>query len=187
MVGEIRDTETAQLATHAALTGHIVLSTLHTNNALGVIPRLIDLGVKPFLIPSTVNIAVAQRLVRRLCPVCCKKTKPKEKIRSLIFQEVISFPPALRRKYEGNIWIYQPVGCGECGGTGYSGRVGIFEVLKMTEELADIILRAPTESNIAKEAKRQEMVTMRQDGIIKVLEGITSIEEVVRVTEQQNQ
>ena len=184
MVGEIRDADTAKLATHAALTGHIVLSTLHTNNSLGVIPRLIDLGVEPFLLPSTLNIAIAQRLVRRLCPACKKRVRPKGELKDLIAEEILSMPLDIQKKYRAkDIWIYEPVGCGECGETGYVGRVGIFEVLKMTKELSDIIVKEPTEEKIANEAKRQGMLTMRQDGILKALAGITSVEEVVRVTE----
>ena len=184
MVGEIRDTETAELATHAALTGHIVLSTLHTNNALGVIPRLIDLGVQPFLIPATLNIAIAQRLVRRLCPKCKEKVEPQGKIREIIMEELKNLPPSERKELGRDLYIWRARGCSECGQTGYSGRIGIFEVLSMTKSLAKIILTEPSEDKIKKEAQKQKMISMRLDGILKVLKGITSIEEVIRATEE---
>ncbi|MCD6410781.1 type II/IV secretion system protein [bacterium] len=185
MVGEIRDPETAELATHAALTGHIVLSTLHTNNAIGVIPRLIDLGVKPFLLPSTINIAIAQRLVRRVCPHCKKRIRPQGKMLDLILDEIKKMPPAVRKELPKDLWVWKGEGCVECGHSGYSGRIGIFEVLKMTKQLEKIILTQPTEEKIQKEVKKQGMITMRQDGIIKALKGLTTIEEVIRVTEEQ--
>ena len=184
MVGEIRDTETAELATHAALTGHIVLSTLHTNNALGVIPRLIDLGVQPFLIPATLNIAIAQRLVRRLCPKCKEKVEPYGRIREIIMEELKNLPPSERKELGRELYIWRARGCSECGQTGYSGRIGIFEVLSMTKSLAKIILSEPSEDKIKKEAQKQKMISMRLDGILKVLKGITSIEEVIRATEE---
>ncbi|MCD6528406.1 type II/IV secretion system protein [bacterium] len=187
MVGEIRDKETAALATHAALTGHLVLSTVHTSNALGVIPRLIDLEVPPFLIPPTLSIAISQRLVRKLCPACRKKVKAKKEIEELILKEIEVLPPNIRKNIHipKPFMIWQAKGCRECNNTGYSGRIGVFEVLTMTDELADIILKEPSEAKIAQEAKRQGMVTMRQDGIIKVLDGITTIEEVLRVSEEE--
>lgn len=176
MVGEIRDEETASLVTHAALTGHIVLSTLHTNNALGVIPRLIDLGVRAYLIPSTLSIAIAQRLVQKLCPDCRKKIKPKKEIQNLILKEV---------KIQKPLQVFQAVGCKKCNGSGFMGRIAVFEVLFMTDSLSEIILNEPSEMKIAKEAKKQGMLTMKQDGILKALEGITTIEEVLRVTEEK--
>ena len=184
MVGEIRDPETAELATHAALTGHIVLSTVHTNNALGVVPRMLDLGVRSFLLPSTINVVIAQRLVRRLCPYCRKKVKAEGKIKQLIIEELENLPPSVKLDYEigRDLSIWEPVGCSQCGGSGYLGRLGIFEALEMTRELGEIILSDPTEEKIAREAKRQGMITMRQDGILKALRGETSIEEVIRTT-----
>jgi type IV pilus assembly protein PilB len=184
MVGEIRDKETAELAVHAALTGHLVLSTLHTNNALGVIPRLIDLGISPFLIPYSLSLAVAQRLVRRLCDKCKKEVKPTKEIRDLILEEVEKLPEKEKEKIKipQNFKIYEAVGCDECHGIGFSGRIGIFEVLEMTKNLEEIILKEPSEAKIMEEARRQGMITMRQDGILKVLNGITTIEEVLRET-----
>lgn len=184
MVGEIRDTETANLATHAALTGHIVLSTLHTNNAVGAIPRLIDLGVEPFLLPSTVNAVIAQRLVRKLCPHCAKKRKPSARALKLITEELRSMPSSVKSEYDlgGSYYTWEPVGCSQCGGNGYSGRTAVFEILKMTKELSEIILSNFSREKIEQEAKRQGMITMRQDGVIKLLKGQTSLEEVLRVT-----
>ena len=186
MVGEIRDEETANLATHAALTGHLVLSTVHTSNVLGVIPRLIDLGVQPFLLSPTLNCAMSQRLVRRLCPFCKKKIKPNEEVEKLIRKEIDSFPQNIRKNYKipDPLMVWQADGCKKCGYTGYYGRVAIFEVLSMTKELGEIVLKKPSEMQIEQEARRQGLITMRQDGILKVLNGTTSIEEVLRVTEE---
>jgi len=187
MVGEIRDPETASLATHAALTGHIVLSTLHTNNAVGVIPRLVDLGVQPFLIPPTLSVAIAQRLVRRLCDNCKKKIKPKKEIEDLILKEIENLPEKVRNELQIKkpLTLWEPKGCKDCNNEGYTGRVAIFEILEMTPQLAAIILKEPSEARITEEAKRQGMVTMKQDGILKALEGITTIEEVLRVAEEK--
>lgn len=187
MVGEIRDGETAALAVHAALTGHVMLSTLHTNNAIGVIPRLIDLGVKPYLIPPSLNVAVAQRLIRVLCSVCKKKQKPAKEVKDLILTELEKLPPLAKQKLKlpKELYVWTPTGCKKCTGTGYSGRVGVFEVLEMTRELEKIILAEPSEAAIAREAERQGMVTMKQHGFIKILEGISSVEEVLRITEEK--
>jgi len=187
MVGEIRDEETASLAIHAALTGHILLSSLHTSNTLGVIPRLIDMGVQPFLIPPTLSIAIAQRLVRKLCPHCKKKVKANKEAKKMILDEVNNFPPAAKKevKISEPLYLYEPVGCKRCNKAGYSGRIGIFEILEVTPQLSEIITTKPSEPEIQKEAERQGMVTMKQDGIIKVLEGSTSLEEVLRVAEEK--
>lgn len=187
MVGEIRDQETAALVTHAALTGHIVLSTLHTNNALGVIARLIDLGVQPFLLSPALSIAIAQRLVRKLCQNCKKKIKPKREIRDLILKEIDNVPEKVKKeiKIKEPLTIFEPVGCRDCHNTGFSGRIALFEILEMTSQLAEIILKEPSEAKILEEAKRQGMLTMKQDGILKVLDGVTTIEEVIRVAEEK--
>jgi len=187
MVGEIRDEETAALATHAALTGHIVLSTLHTTDALGVIPRLIDLGVRPYLIPPTLSCATAQRLVRRLCDNCKEEIKPKKEIAELILKEVENLPPQIKKdiKIKKPLKIFKAVGCRDCNGSGFSGRVALFEVLEMTASLSDLILKIPSVKLLQEEAKRQGMVGMFQDGILKVLNGITTIEEVLRVAEEK--
>jgi len=187
MVGEIRDSETAALTTHAALTGHIVLSTLHTSNVLGVIPRLIDLGVQPFLLPSALSIATAQRLARKLCQNCKRKVKPKKETRDLILKEIDKLPEKVKKeiKIPEPLTIFEPVGCRDCHNTGFSGRIALFEILEMTPQLAEIILKEPSEAKILEEAKRQGMLTMKQDGILKVLDGITTIEEVLRVAEEK--
>ena len=178
MVGEIRDEETAALAVHAALTGHIVLSTLHTTNASGVIPRLIDMGVAPFLISPSLSIALAQRLVRVLCPHCKKKITADAKIKDMFSKELGSLPAVPLKIYTAN-------GCEKCQGIGYLGRVALFEILEMTPQLAEIILKEPTEAKIQGEARRQGMTTMKQDGLLKVLAGITSIEEVLSAAEEK--
>lgn len=187
MVGEIRDEETAALAIHAALTGHIVLSTLHTNNAVGVIPRLIDMGVKPFLISPALNIAIAQRLIGVLCSECKKKVKADKDVQNLILKEIQELPESVKSKIKisSPLMVYQAQGCKKCNFRGFSGRIGVFEVLEMTEPLAKIISKGPDEFKIEEEAKRQGMLTMKQDGILKVLDGITTIEEVLRVAEEQ--
>jgi len=187
MVGEIRDEETASLAIHAALTGHILLSTLHTSNTLGVIPRLIDMGIEPFLLPSTLSLAIAQRLLRKLCPYCKKKVKANKEARKKIIDEIEKIPSVVKKeiKIEKVLYIYEPVGCKRCNNLGYAGRIGIFEILEMTENLEEIILKEPSESTIKEEAKRQGMITMKQDGMLKVLEGVTSLEEVLRVAEEK--
>jgi len=187
MVGEIRDEETAALATHAALTGHIVLSTIHTNNALGAIPRLIDLGVRPYLIPPTLSCVTAQRLVSRLCDNCKAEIKPKKEIAEIILKEVENLPPQIKKgiTIKKPFKIFQAVGCNKCNREGFSGRIALFEVLEMTDTLADITLKIPSIELLAGEAKRQGMVTMKQDGILKVLDGITTIEEVLRVAEER--
>lgn len=186
MVGEIRDSETADAAIHATLTGHIVLSTLHTTNALGVVPRLIDMGVEPFLVPAALNIAIAQRLVRTLCPDCKKKVVPDSKIQDVILKEVEKLPSAIRKdvKIPKPFKIFNAKGCKKCNQQGFHGRTALFEVLKMTDELAEIVLQGITENKIREESFRQGMITMKQDGILKVLEGAITFEEVIRTAEE---
>lgn len=183
MVGEIRDKETAELAVHAALTGHLVLSTLHTNNAIGVIPRMLDMGIDPFLLPPTLILAVGQRLVRTLCKDSRKKVKLTGKFKDTTMEAVDKMPPSLRDEVKKNIpsEIYQAEVSPTCP-KGTRGRTGIFEVLAMTPELEKIILTEPSESKIEAEAQRQGMVTLKQDGIIKVLKGVIGIEELLEVT-----
>jgi type IV pilus assembly protein PilB len=187
MVGEIRDEETADLVMNAALTGHIVLSTLHTNSSIGVVARLIDMKVRPFLIPSTLRIVIAQRLVRTLCPNCKIKIKPEEKIAKFITDKVGNMPPSEREKIKipDPFNIYAAKGCEECSFTGYSDRTALFEVLSINDEISELILKDPSELAIFKAAQKQGMITMEQDGILKVLKGETSIDEVVRVTTER--
>ena len=187
MVGEIRDEDTAALVTHATLTGHLVLSTLHTNNAVGAVPRLIDLGVRPYLIPPALSVVIAQRLARRLCNFCKKETKPPPKVKEIILKEIENIPPKAKSQISlpKQIKVWTAEGCKKCNFKGYTGRVGVFEVLEMTRQLAEIIQKEPSESKIREEAFNQGMLTMKQDGILKVLRGITSIEEVLRVAEEK--
>lgn len=186
MVGEIRDEETADLAVNAALTGHLVLSTLHTNNAVGVVPRLLDMGVKPFLIPPTLTAVVSQRLVRVLCPECKIKMDLDNKTKSYLNEKIKNFP--LETKSHLNLKsepvVFWPKGCKKCNSTGYLGRIGIFEVFEMTEQLGEIIVKGPTEKAINQEARRQGMLTMEEDGIIKVLQGVTSLQEIMRASRE---
>ncbi len=177
MVGEIRDAETAELAIHAALTGHIVLSTLHTNNAAGVIPRLIDMNVDAFLLPASLNLMISQRLVGRLCDACKEAVEPPLEIAGILAKE-------LGAPKDGAYKIFKSRGCATCRMKGIVGRVAIFEILEMTRELADIVTSGPTENKIVDEAKRQGMVTLREDGLRKAVDGLVSIEEVLRETSE---
>jgi len=182
MVGEVRDTETAKLAVHAALTGQIVLSTLHTNNAAAVIPRLIDMKVEPFLLPSSLNLMLSQRLVRRLCNSCKKPEAAPQNIQEIIENELNKLPADTKKglNYKKPYQVYRAPGCKVCKGKGAVGRVAMFEVLAMTRELENIISAGVSEGKIIDEAKRQGMITLRQDGILKALEGLVGIEEVLR-------
>ena len=192
MVGEIRDRETASLATNAALTGHVVLSTLHTNDAVGVIPRLIDMGVEKYLIAPTVNLIIAQRLLRKLCQKCKIKGKANEAEKAIIKQATGDLPKIYQRELPEDLdVIYRPAppetSCKECGGKSYKGRIAIFEILEMTDELEQIILTEFSESKIRVEAKRQDMISMFQDGVIKVLKGVTSLEELLQVAQENEE
>lgn len=186
MVGEIRDSETAGLAVHAALTGHILLSTLHTNNAVGVIPRLVDMGVESFLIPSSLNLSIAQRLVRRLCDDCKKEIKTEAKVLTMIEKELENIPEKILKDFKipKPYKIFHALGCKSCNNKGTKGRIAIYEVLTMTKELEGIVIGGPTEQKIVEEANRQGMITMKQDGLLKVLQGIMSLEEVLRAVEE---
>ncbi len=185
MVGEIRDEETAKLAVHAALTGHMVFSTLHTNDATGVIPRLIDMGVEKFLIPSALRLAIAQRLVRKLCVDCKEKVLAQGRTKEIIENALRSLPPvALKQlKVATPLTLYEPRGCVRCAHKGTRGRIAIFEALEVTPQLTHIILTDPTDERIKEEARRQGMVTMFQDGVIKALTGVVSLEEVLQTVE----
>ncbi len=182
MVGEIRDSDTAKLAVHAALTGHLVLTTIHTNNAVGIIPRLLDMGVEPFLIPSSVAVGIAQRLVQRLCSNCKKSIPAEGKMLTLIERELKDLPEEDRKRIpQGQIKIWVAPGCEKCSGHGTKGRIGIYESYEMTREMEDALAKEATESVIREIIRRQHMVTMMQDGILKALEGLVSMEEVLRV------
>lgn len=182
-VGEIRDSETAGIAVNASLTGHLVLSTLHTNDAATALPRLIDMNVEPFLVASTVNVIIAQRLVRKICEIC-KGT------RVITKEELLkNLPPEVINKYVGDkttVTIYQGAGCKICHSTGYSGRIGVFEVLEVTKDIRDLITKRNDADVILQKAIEEGMTTMLDDGLEKVLKGLTTIEEVLRVTKIQN-
>lgn len=182
MVGEIRDKETAQLVIQAALIGHLVLATLHTNNVVGVIPRLIDMGVDPFLIAPTLILAVGQRLVRKLCPDSRKSIPVDGKIKEALMAEIDAMPESLQKSVKQNMpaEIFRAEATPMCP-KGTRGRVGIFEVLAMSPELEHIILTEHSEAKILSEASRQGMVTMKQDGVTKVLAGLIGYEELIEV------
>jgi type IV pilus assembly protein PilB len=171
MVGEIRDQETAQIAVHAALTGHLVLSTLHTNDASGAVPRLLDMGVEGYLVASTTNVIVAQRLVRKLCSSCLVSYIPDKEILGTLTNEI-----HVDLKIQK---FYHSKGCPECKGRGFKGRIGIYEVLSMTDELRKLVSKRVSSDELKKQAIEDGMVTMLQDGLDKVASGLTTIEEVL--------
>ena len=179
MVGEIRDGETAELAIQASLTGHLVLSTLHTNSAAGSLPRLLDMGAEPFLIASSVNVVMAQRLVRQLCQKCRKAIPAEEHAEKQMRDELGSLWP--KELTSTQVTIYEAQGCQACGNLGYTGRMGIYEVLEVNEKISRLILERESADKIEAEAVSSGMIKMKQDGFLKVLEGLTTFEEVLRV------
>jgi len=183
MVGEVRDLETAEAAMHAALTGHLVLSTLHTNSAAGTIPRLLDLGVKPAIIAPAINVAMAQRLVRKLCPVCRQPLELTPEERTALQKELDGFPKTMPVPAPQDWQIFKAKidGCSACSGMGYKGRIGVFEIILIDERVEQLILKEPSEFEIKKEAEHQGQITMRQDGLLKVLAGITDFAELERM------
>lgn len=192
MVGEIRDHETLEIAIHAAMTGHLVLSTLHTNSAAGAIPRMVDMGAEPFLIASTTNVVIGQRLVRRLCSECREvyrldaqelATLSKNYDLDAIIKTMQTLGVMTARSF-ADVDLYKPKGCVHCNNTGYKGRNGIYEVFDVSDEVEKLITRNATTEELEKLARSQGMITMVEDGFYKVLQGITSIEEVMRVTKE---
>ncbi|MCC6934512.1 MAG: type II/IV secretion system protein [Candidatus Yanofskybacteria bacterium] len=182
LIGEIRDLETADIAMEAALTGHLVLSTIHTNDAAGTIPRLLALGVKPETIAPALTMAMGQRLVRRLCQACKKEGRLSAEDQKRIGAEISPIAERFGLKAIGpDTSVWEPVGCQECNGIGYKGRVGVYEVFEVTREMERLILTAPSVTDIRDMAIQEGMVTMLQDGYLKMLEGATSLEEVRRV------
>ncbi len=181
LIGEIRDLETATMAIQSALTGHIVLSTLHTNDAAGAIPRLIDMGIEPFLITSSTNAVLGQRLVRRICEHCKEKVSLPDEALVETRAEIDKMPSSVKPKL-GKLTFYKGKGCSQCNNTGYKGREGIFEVLPVTESIKQLAFKRVSGSDITAQAIKEGMVTMKQDGIIKALAGTTTLEEVWRVT-----
>ena len=181
MVGEIRDNETAEVAVNAALTGHLVLSTLHTNNAAGSFPRLLDLGVNSKVISSALNITIAQRLVRTLCQKCKKEIKL-EGVTKETIEKILA--TVTDKKYLEGIQtekIWAPVGCSECSGLGYKGRVGVYEAILVDSEIENAVISNPSERDIRKAAENQKLLTLSQDGVLKVLKGETTLDELERV------
>ncbi len=186
LVGEIRDDETADTAINAALTGHLVLSTLHTNNAPATVSRLLELGVKPTLIPPATNIFMAQRLVRRLCD-CKEKYEPAQETIETILQMLTLISPKAKVAIPKTVYnLYKPKGCKKCNNTGYKGRIGIFEVLTISEKIEQLILNMDSETEIMRAAIEEGFITMTQDGILKAINGVTSMEEIFRVASESD-
>lgn len=179
LVGEIRDKETTELVVQAALTGHLVFSTLHTSNSAGALPRLLDLGAEGFLLSSTVNAIVGQRIVRRICPHCKISYAPPPQLVAQTKQILGNLFTA-----QGEVKMFRGKGCTECGNLGYLGRVGIYEVLAVSETISRLILEHADSPTIEKQAMVEGMITMKQDGYLKVLQGLTTIEEVLRVAQE---
>ncbi len=170
MVGEIRDGETARIAIESALTGHLVLTTLHTNDAPGAIVRLQKMGIETFLTASAVECVIAQRLARKLCDQCKRQaTMPAQALISAGYD------------VDGDLPVYEAVGCARCGGSGYRGRIGLYSVMVMTERLKEMTVAGVSEAELTEVARQEGMLTLREDGLRKVNAGVTSIEEVARV------
>ena len=183
MVGEIRDKETCEISVHAALTGHLLFSTLHTNNSIGAMPRMIDMGIEPFLLVASVNLVMAQRLVRRICPDCKVEVPVTKAMQTEITENLVGitddyFEGLSRTEFK----TYKGEGCEKCGHTGYVGRFGIFEVLPVVPEIQDLIMGKASAHKIYETTLKMGMITMKQDGFIKVLRGETTLDEVIRVT-----
>jgi type IV pilus assembly protein PilB len=182
MVGEIRDKETADIAINAALTGHVVLSSLHTNDAAGALPRLLDMGIEPFLITSSTNAIVAQRLCRKICEKCRQEAPTRPEYSEFINTESASLPEEEKQAAKGKDKFFVGAGCPACNNTGYKGRVGIFEIIAVTEPIRQLTIKRASSAEIVDQAKKDGMITMKQDGLLKALDGLTTIEEVWRVT-----
>lgn len=182
MVGEIRDKETADIAINAALTGHVVLSSLHTNDSAGALPRLLDMGIEPFLITSSTNAIVAQRLCRKICDKCKQEVDPKPEHLEVINAEIETLPEPEKAEAKSKKKLFVGAGCSACGNSGYKGRVGIFEVLAVTEPVRVLTMKRASGSEIMIQARKDGLITLKQDGILKALDGLTTIEEIWRVT-----
>lgn len=178
LVGEIRDAETTEQGIQAALTGHLVFSTLHTSSAAGALPRLIEMGAETYLLASTMNAAIGQRIARRICPYCKKEYQVAPEVAQEVQQTLGKLLP------QSGIKLYKGEGCEQCGNTGYLGRVGIFEVMNVSEKIAALILQKADSGTIERQAVSEGMVTMMQDGFLKALAGVTTIDEVLRVAQE---
>lgn len=185
MVGEIRDRETAEIAVDAALTGHLVFSTLHTNTAAGTFPRLIDLGVNPKTMSSAISVSMAQRLVRKLCPECRKEVALEGDTKKIIDSILATIKDKSAMKNTTKMWT--PVGCEKCNKTGYKGRVGIYEAILMDEAVEAVVRSNPSEREIQKAAEPQGIPSMKQDGVTQILNGVTSMEELLRVIDLEKE
>lgn len=186
MVGEIRDHETADVAINSALTGHLVLSTLHTNDAVTTLPRLLDMGIEPFLVASTVNMTIAQRLVRKICTRCRTSYEMSDAEKDALNSDPYIkelFVKKAGKKME-KLRLYKGAGCEVCNQTGFKGRIGVFEILEMSDKIKDLILQRASSRQIMDMAKKEGMTTMLEDGIDKVMNGVTTLEEVLRVTRE---
>lgn len=183
MIGEIRDSETAATAINSALTGHLVFSTLHTNDAAGAIPRLVDLKVNPKVISSALSLTLAQRLVRKLCDVCKQKATPTEKEAALLESVLREIKEKDPESVPSEIVVYKPAGCDTCNGIGYRGRIGVFEGIRMTGEIEKVLSESVSEREVEKAAEPQKILSMREDGVVKIVHGVTSIDEVARVVD----
>jgi len=186
LVGEIRDSETVEIAISAALTGHFVFSTLHTNDAAGALPRFLSMDAKPYLLAPALNTVLAQRLVRVLCEQCKQPTELSEDLKNRTEDVLRVIPESVQAEIPANLVYFTASGCSECNGLGFKGRQGIFEIFTMTPELKDMVLKGElSELTVREQLKKQQMVTMAQDGILKALQGITSVAEVFRVVEER--
>ncbi|HWQ60466.1 MAG TPA: ATPase, T2SS/T4P/T4SS family [Candidatus Fimivivens sp.] len=197
MVGEIRDQETLEIALHSAMTGHLVLSTLHTNSAAATLPRMLDMGAEPFLIASTTNVIIAQRLVRKLCPECRKpyqldEEEAKTLAKSINVDDVLTYLTSSESGVKAeqktgtlcDFTFYRPGGCDQCGGEGFRGRIGIYEVLAMDTDIQKLVAHSATTEEIEEQAKKNGMLSMIMDGFGKAAVGTTTLEEVLRVTKE---
>jgi type IV pilus assembly protein PilB len=184
MVGEIRDRETAELAVNSALTGHLVFSTLHTNSAIGAIPRLVDMGIEPFLLTASLNLLAAQRLVRKVCDKCKIEKKPSESVKEALLKELAGVPATETKGFNlKEPMVYAGRGCPACDNTGFKGRIGIYEIVNISKALQELITDRTPAIKIQEYATTKEgMLLMRQDGMLKALKGLTTVEEVIRVT-----
>lgn len=182
LVGEVRDKETAEIALNAALTGHLVFSTLHTNDAIGAIPRLLDLGAKAQILGPALALVIAQRLVRVLCKECRQEAILDDETKENIRKFIAGLPDRVDKKTYEEFGMWKPKGCPSCGGLGYRGRTSIFELFIVSEEIENLIYKNPTEIELKNQSRAQGMVWLQEDGILKVLKGITSVEEVERLT-----
>lgn len=182
MIGEIRDLDTANTAAQAALTGHLVLSTLHTKSASETLERLLNMGLPPYILASAIDIIIAQRLVRKLCPHCAEKYMADESQNEIIrwMMQDIGID-AVARANKGGYTLHRPKGCEHCGYTGYKGRMGIYEVLHINDPIRKLIRDGASPSEILVEARKNDLILMREDGVLKAMRGKTSLEEVFSV------